>query len=238
MIPRPGSELLRAPLFHTPRNPFQDSTGLECFPDGGLLIREGRVATCGHYSDLRVAHPEVATVDMRGGFLLPGFIDTHIHFPQLRVIGSPLVTLIECRAQSNERGQSPVHPLEVDGDEELLGHRELGEVGREPHRTDAFAASSPVDGSQREPEAGDRGVDACRGAQIDVVRGRGHRSGRVRRTGGRLWARQRQCGPDESQGEDGHRVPTGPSTAALHGRPKPRSPTRACTPFLTLEAHY
>ena len=189
-----------------------------------------------------VVHPLVVGVEAVGHFTDPLQLGASVGVAgarrQLRVIGSPLVTLIECRAQSNERGQSPVHPLEVDGDEELLGHRELGEVGREPHRTDAFAASSPVDGSQREPEAGDRGVDACRGAQIDVVRGRGHRSGRVRRTGGRLWARQRQCGPDESQGEDGHRVPTGPSTAALHGRPKPRSPTPACTPFLTLEAHY
>ena len=26
-------------------------------------------------------------MDLRGGFLLPGFIDTHIHFPQLRVLG-------------------------------------------------------------------------------------------------------------------------------------------------------
>jgi guanine deaminase len=88
VIPQPGGELLRAPLFHTPRNPFQDSTGLECFPDGGLLIRDGRVAACGHYSDIRNASPEISIVDMRGGFLLPGFIDTHIHFPQLRVIGA------------------------------------------------------------------------------------------------------------------------------------------------------
>jgi guanine deaminase len=88
MTAPPGSELLRAPLFHTPRNPFRETTALESFPDGGLLIRGGRVAACGHYSDLRDAHPDIATVDLRGGFLLPGFIDTHIHFPQLRVLGA------------------------------------------------------------------------------------------------------------------------------------------------------
>jgi guanine deaminase len=87
VIPAPRGELLRAPLFHTPRNPFRDSTALECYPDGGLLIREGRVAGCGDYRTLRDAHPEVPAVDLRGGFLLPGFIDTHIHFPQLRVLG-------------------------------------------------------------------------------------------------------------------------------------------------------
>ena len=42
---------------------------------------------CGDYASLRNAHPDVPSNDLRGGFLLPGFIDTHIHFPQLRVIG-------------------------------------------------------------------------------------------------------------------------------------------------------
>jgi len=85
--PAPGGELLRAPLFHTPRNPFRDSNALECHPDGGLLMRAGRIAGCGDYSALRAAHPDIESVDLRGGFLLPGFVDTHIHFPQLRVLG-------------------------------------------------------------------------------------------------------------------------------------------------------
>ncbi len=87
MIPAPRGKLLRAPLFHTPRNPFLDAGALESFPDGGLLIQEGRVAACGDYASIRDAHPEVPTVDLRDGFLLPGFIDTHTHFPQLRVLG-------------------------------------------------------------------------------------------------------------------------------------------------------
>lgn len=87
MIPPRGGELLRAPLFHTPRNPFRDPNALENYADGGLLIRDGRVAGCGDYEALRRANPDIATTDLRSGFLLPGFIDTHIHFPQLRVIG-------------------------------------------------------------------------------------------------------------------------------------------------------
>lgn len=87
VTPVERGELLRAPLFHTPRNPFRDSTALESYPDGGLLIRAGRIAGCGDYSALRAVHPEVESVDLRGGFLLPGLIDTHIHFPQLRVLG-------------------------------------------------------------------------------------------------------------------------------------------------------
>lgn len=87
-MPSPGGELLRAPLFHTPRNPFQDANALECHADGGLLIREGRIAGCGDYARLRDANRNASTLDLRGGFLLPGFIDTHTHFPQLRLLGA------------------------------------------------------------------------------------------------------------------------------------------------------
>ncbi len=83
----PKDELLRAPIFHTPRNPFRHPSALESYQDGGLLILGGRVAGCGDYAGLRAAHSQVPSVDLRGGFLLPGFIDTHIHFPQLRVLG-------------------------------------------------------------------------------------------------------------------------------------------------------
>lgn len=81
-------ELFRAPLFHTPRNPFREDRALEAYADGGLLVREGRIAACGDYGTLRDAHPHACSVDLRGGFLLPGFVDAHVHFPQLRVLGS------------------------------------------------------------------------------------------------------------------------------------------------------
>jgi len=87
MSSRDRGELLRASLFHTPRSPFRDEKSLESYSDGGLLISAGKVIACGEYSALHAAHPDVATTDLRGGFLLPGFIDTHIHFPQLRVLG-------------------------------------------------------------------------------------------------------------------------------------------------------
>jgi guanine deaminase len=117
VIPAPGGELLRAPLFHTPRNAFRDSDALESYPDGGLLIRAGRVAGCGDYGTLRDAHPEVPTVDLRGGFLLPGFIDTHTHFPQLRVLGglgrSLLDWLEQCALPEEARMADHAHACRV-----------------------------------------------------------------------------------------------------------------------------
>ena len=106
MTPERG-ELLRAPLFHTPRNPFLQDHALECHWDGGLLIRDGRVAVSGDFETVRAANPEATTTDLRGGFVLPGLIDTHIHFPQLRVLGglgrSLLDWLEECALPEEAR---------------------------------------------------------------------------------------------------------------------------------------
>lgn len=87
--------LLRATVFHTPGNPFAGEGKLACHWDGGLLMRAGRIAGCGDYAGLRAAHPDVSVVDLRGGFLLPGFIDAHVHFPQTRVLGNLGLSLLD-----------------------------------------------------------------------------------------------------------------------------------------------
>jgi guanine deaminase len=81
------SEILRAALFHVPRNPFRTPDSLVFHEDAGLLISNGRIAACDDYSAVQKSHPDAPVRDLRGGVLLPGFIDTHIHFPQVRVIG-------------------------------------------------------------------------------------------------------------------------------------------------------
>jgi guanine deaminase len=79
--------ILRATLFHTPRNPFLDAKALVAHIDGALAIENGKVAECGDYSALAKAHPAAVVRDLRGGYILPGFIDTHVHFPQVRILG-------------------------------------------------------------------------------------------------------------------------------------------------------
>ncbi len=82
------AELLRAAICHTPRNAFHHAMALEAYADGCLLVCDGRIAACGEFAELQAANPRVNVTDWRGGFLLPGLIDTHVHFPQVRVIGS------------------------------------------------------------------------------------------------------------------------------------------------------
>src|SRR5262249_53009029 len=79
--------VFRGGLLHTPRNPFLEGDALKSYEDGGLLIGGGRVIACGEYADVRAMDPDATVRDLRGGFLLPGFVDTHIHFPQVRILG-------------------------------------------------------------------------------------------------------------------------------------------------------
>ncbi len=95
MIPNPPQQLLRATIFHTPRNPFVSENALEDFVDGGLLLGNGRVIACGDFGTLRGQHPHAVVRDLRGGFLLPGLVDTHIHFPQIRILGGLGLELLD-----------------------------------------------------------------------------------------------------------------------------------------------
>lgn len=110
-------ELLRAPLFHTPRNPFVHDRALECHWDGALLIRSGLVAACGDFGTVRAANPEAPVTDLRGGFLLPGFVDAHVHFPQLRVLGSLGRSLLDwleqCALPEEARMSDETHAREI-----------------------------------------------------------------------------------------------------------------------------
>jgi guanine deaminase len=88
-------ELLRAGIFHTTGNPFREEDVLEVFLDGGLLVVNGRIQALGDYRSLAGQYPLALTRDLRPGFILPGFVDVHTHFPQMRIIGGLGHTLLD-----------------------------------------------------------------------------------------------------------------------------------------------
>lgn len=79
--------LYRAAFMHTPHNAFQDDGALHTQQDGGLLVDGGVIVESGDFSSVRAAHPDAPVTELGGGVLLPGFIDTHVHYPQVRIIG-------------------------------------------------------------------------------------------------------------------------------------------------------
>src|SRR5208337_640106 len=63
-----------------------------------LLVRDGVIRARGSLAALREAHPGEPVTRLDGGLLIPGFVDTHVHFPQIRAIGGlglPLLDWLE-----------------------------------------------------------------------------------------------------------------------------------------------
>ncbi|MBB1250364.1 guanine deaminase [Rhizobium sp. G21] len=90
--------LIRARLlsFHHEPQGLGDAASYRYIEDGGLLVAEGRIADLGEYADVAArAAADVETVDHRPHLLTPGFIDMHLHFPQMQVVGSYAANLLE-----------------------------------------------------------------------------------------------------------------------------------------------
>lgn len=87
--------LYRATVLDVPRDPFAVDDALRADADAGLLVRDGVIAARGPFVELRAAHPDEPVDDLRGGLLLPGFVDTHVHYPQLRAIGGLGMPLLD-----------------------------------------------------------------------------------------------------------------------------------------------
>ncbi len=87
--------ILRATIFHTPSNPFLEVGSLVAYEDGALLVADGVIQAIGDYSTVQQTHPTIAVRDLRDGIILPGFIDIHIHYPQVRVLGGIGLSLLE-----------------------------------------------------------------------------------------------------------------------------------------------
>lgn len=81
----------RGALLHFSGDPgdHDDAGSYHHHEDGLLLVEDGRVAAAGPAAELLPALPDgTPIVDHGTDLLLPGLIDTHIHFPQTEVIGS------------------------------------------------------------------------------------------------------------------------------------------------------
>jgi len=86
--------LYRGQVIDTPEDPFHDGV-LRSEADAGLLVLDGIIIERASFGDLRARHLDQTVVDLTGGVVLPGFVDTHVHFPQMRVIGALGMPLLE-----------------------------------------------------------------------------------------------------------------------------------------------
>jgi guanine deaminase len=93
-----ASTAFRASVFHLLRDPGPDSdpSAAQFIEDALLVVRDGRVAALGGYAALAPSLPPGTPVeDLRGKWIVPGFVDTHIHYAQTDVIASPGEQLLQ-----------------------------------------------------------------------------------------------------------------------------------------------
>jgi len=82
------TRIVRAQVAHVPRNPFVHEPALEAFEDGALAFSAGRIVACGSWREVRAGLTDAEVVDARDAILLPGFVDCHVHYPQIALIGA------------------------------------------------------------------------------------------------------------------------------------------------------
>ncbi|MGF6531596.1 guanine deaminase [Paraburkholderia sp. GAS206C] len=85
----------RAQLLTFNGDPAQSSNAAVFNEDGLLIVEDGHVVAAGAYAALSSQlAPGTQVQDMRDKLIVPGFIDTHIHYPQTDMIASPAPGLL------------------------------------------------------------------------------------------------------------------------------------------------
>jgi len=97
--------IYRAQVLDTPEDPFRGGA-LRAEADAGLLVTaDGQIADRGPFAEVRARHASEPVSKLTDGLLLPGLVDTHVHFPQARIIGElgmPLLDWLERSALPEE----------------------------------------------------------------------------------------------------------------------------------------
>jgi guanine deaminase len=108
----------RASLLHFHADPAFHEDAHAWFEDGLLVVADGRIEAAGNYARLCPAlPPETPVADYRGKLIVPGFIDTHLHFPQTDMIASPAPGLLPWLEQytfpTERKFEDPAHGRQV-----------------------------------------------------------------------------------------------------------------------------
>ncbi|MFK7861103.1 MAG: guanine deaminase [Granulosicoccus sp.] len=95
---RSGLQAIKASILHCVDDPDRfGPDSVVYLPEALLVIENGRVRECGSVHSIEI--PESANVvDLTGKLIVPGFVDTHVHYPQVDVIaayGSQLLEWLE-----------------------------------------------------------------------------------------------------------------------------------------------
>jgi guanine deaminase len=72
-----------------------ESESVRYIADGLLVLENGRIKELGSYATLKEKYTDIPITSYSGRLIMPGFIDTHIHFPQTEMIAAYGEQLLE-----------------------------------------------------------------------------------------------------------------------------------------------
>jgi guanine deaminase len=90
------TKAFRASILDFVADPRVEADSYRYFKDGLLVVKDGRVQALGSFEKLKpTLAAKIQIVDWRGHLLMPGFVDTHVHYPQTEMIASYGEQLLE-----------------------------------------------------------------------------------------------------------------------------------------------
>lgn len=79
---------IRASFFHFTEDPAITADSFQFMEDGILTVENGKIKSLTTFEAFQTTHPHATFQDYSGKLIMPGFVDTHIHYPQTEMIAA------------------------------------------------------------------------------------------------------------------------------------------------------
>jgi guanine deaminase len=106
-------QAFRGSIFHLLDDPSAGEGAAVHLDDGALIVEDGHVAECGPWDEIAPQLEGAPVQRFADGLIVPGFIDSHVHFPQLDIIASPGANLLQWLSAYAFPAESRYHHQDV-----------------------------------------------------------------------------------------------------------------------------
>jgi len=106
-------QAFRGTIFHLLDDPHSGAEASGYFEDGALIVEDGHVAELGPWDDIAPLLKGAPVQHFADGLIVPGFVDAHVHFPQVDIIASPGTHLLQWLSHYAFPAEAAYHHEEV-----------------------------------------------------------------------------------------------------------------------------
>jgi guanine deaminase len=103
----------RGTIFHLLDDPDAGEEAAVIHDDGGLLVEDGHIAEVGSWADILPLLKGAPVQEFTGSIITPGFVDAHVHYPQVDIVASPGAHLLHWLSAYAFPAESRFHHEEV-----------------------------------------------------------------------------------------------------------------------------